>query len=81
MNTQLKTEALGTVWKLVLLKEFQVEHQTLKHVMPLVSLENLGLYIPVIAKDTVESHQLVLLLLNAVIQSIQVVFFFFFLIF
>lgn len=66
------------VWKLVLLKEFQAKRQTSKRAMPLVSLENLGLYVPVIAKGTAKSHRLVLLLLNAAIQSIQVVFFFFF---
>lgn len=43
--------------------------------MPFVSLENLGLYVPVIAKDTAENHQLVLLPLNAVSQSIPVSFF------
>jgi len=68
LRTQIKTEGLCVFWILVLLKEFQVEHQASNHAKPLVSLENLVLYVPVIAKRIADIQQSALLLQSEVKQ-------------
>lgn len=62
LSTQIKSEGLCVFWKLFLLKEFQVEHLASNHAKPPVSLENLGLYVPVITKCIAGIQQSVLLL-------------------
>lgn len=51
-------------WKLVLLKEFQIEHRASNHDKPVASLENFVLYVPDIAKCIADIQQSVLLLLS-----------------
>lgn len=70
LGTHIRTEGLGVFWKLVLLKEFWVEHRASNHAKPLVSLENLVLYVPVIAKHTADIQQSVLLLSSEVRQMV-----------
>lgn len=67
---KINTERLCVFLKLVLLNEFRVKHWALNHAKPLLSLENLVLYVPVIANCIAAIQQSVLLLLNEVRQVV-----------